>query len=78
MTGREIFRRNTAAKEVITDNSVNVKGGFCKISFKAKKDGKVTSEEIEDITETGKEIIDETAKFIDEQTSKKKDKEEKL
>lgn len=25
----------------VTDNSVNVKGGFCKISFKAKKDGKV-------------------------------------
>ena len=44
----------------------------------AKKDGKVTIEEIEDITETGKEIIDETAKFIDEQNNSKKDKEEKL
>ena len=44
----------------------------------AKKDGKVTIEEIEDMTKTGKEIIDETTKFIDEQTSKKKDKEEKL
>ena len=43
----------------------------------AKKDGKVTIEEIEDMTETGKEIIDETIKFIDEQT-KGKDKEEKL
>ena len=43
----------------------------------AKKDGKITIEEIEDMTETGKEIIDETAKFIDEQT-KGKDKEEKL
>ena len=44
----------------------------------AKKDGKVTIEEIEDMTETGKEIIDETIKFIDEKTSEKKDKEEKL
>ena len=44
----------------------------------AKKDGKVTIEEIEDMTETGKEIIDETIKFIDEQNNSKKDKEEKL
>ena len=44
----------------------------------AKKDGKITIEEIEDMTETGKEIVDETIKFIDEQTSEKKDKEEKL
>ena len=44
----------------------------------AKKDGKVSIEEIQDMTKTGKEIIDETTKFIDEQTSKKKDKEEKL
>ena len=43
----------------------------------AKKDGKITIEEIEDMTETGKEIIDETTKFIDEQT-KSKDKEEKF
>ena len=32
----------------------------------AKKDGKIDKEELEDIIETGKEIVDETGKVIDE------------
>lgn len=32
----------------------------------AKKDGKIDKEELEDILETGKEIVDETGKVIDE------------
>lgn len=41
---------------------------------KAKEDGKIDKEELEDILSTGKEIADETQKFIEEQ---KKDKEKK-
>ena len=32
----------------------------------AKEDGKIDKEELEDILETGKEIVDETGKVIDE------------
>lgn len=32
----------------------------------AKADGKIDKEELEDILETGKEIVDETGKVIDE------------
>jgi hypothetical protein len=40
----------------------------------AKKDGKIDKEELEDILETGKEIVDETGKVIDEVKEIKKDK----
>lgn len=33
---------------------------------KAKEDGKIDKEELDDILETGKEIIDETGKVIDD------------
>lgn len=42
---------------------------------KAKEDGVVTKEEMDDIIETGKEIIDSTGKFIEDQ--KKEEKEDK-
>ena len=38
---------------------------------KAKEDGKIDKEELEDIVETGKEIVDETKKVVDD--IKKKD-----
>lgn len=37
----------------------------------AKKDGKITAEELEDIASTGKEIVDESSKFIDEVSHKR-------
>ena len=37
---------------------------------KAKEDGKITKEEMEDIASTGKEIIDETGSFIKEVSEK--------
>ena len=40
---------------------------------KAKEDGKITDEEIEDIMSTGKEIVDETTKAIEEIKEKKDD-----
>ena len=40
---------------------------------KAKEDGKIDKEELEDIVSTGKEIVDETHKFIEEQ-KKEEDK----
>lgn len=40
---------------------------------KAKEDGKIDKEELEDIVSTGKEIVDETQKFIEEQ-KKEEDK----
>lgn len=40
---------------------------------KAKEDGVVTKEEMDDILETGKEIVDSTQKFIEEQ-KKEEDK----
>lgn len=38
---------------------------------KAKEDGKIDKEELDDIVETGKEIVDETKKVVDD--IKKKD-----
>ena len=38
---------------------------------KAKEDGKITKEELDDIVDTGKEIVDETKKVVDD--IKKKD-----
>ena len=40
---------------------------------KAKEDGKIDKEELEDIVSTGKEIVDVTQKFIEEQ-KKEEDK----
>ena len=37
---------------------------------KAKEDGKITKEEIEDIASTGKEIINETESFVKEVSEK--------
>ena len=37
----------------------------------AKADGKITEDEVEDILETGKEIVDESSKFIDEVSHKR-------
>ena len=40
----------------------------------AKADGKITKEEIEDITSTAKEIVDESSKLIEEVSRKEKEK----
>lgn len=38
---------------------------------KAKEDGKITKEELDDIVDTGKEIVDETKKAIDDVKNKR-------
>lgn len=38
---------------------------------KAREDGKITKEEVDDIVETGKEIVDETKKVIDDVKNKR-------
>lgn len=38
---------------------------------KAKEDGKITKEELDDIVDTGKEIVDETKKVVDDIKNKK-------
>lgn len=41
---------------------------------KAKEDGKITNEEVQDILSDGKEIVDETNKFVEGITKKGEDK----
>jgi len=44
---------------------------------KAIEDGKITEEEMDDILNTGKEIVDESSKLIDEVSDKKSEGEKK-
>ena len=41
----------------------------------AKADGKITKEEVDDITSTVKEIVDESSKVVEEVSHKEKEKE---
>lgn len=43
----------------------------------AKKDGKITVEEVEEISSTAKELVDESSKFIEEVSDKKSEGEQK-